>query len=125
MNRQALESQANQLEATLARHKVAARVTGGQLSSRWIRYQVQPAPGTELARVEGLSAELALALDSRTCRVSRQNGTLTVQVARPDPQPVWLLPLQRRLKKLAPGTALLGLDDDGAPLLLRLPSPQV
>ncbi len=44
---------------------------------------------------------------------------------RPDAAPVLLLPLLRRMSARPPYTACLGLADDGRPLLIRLPSPEV
>jgi S-DNA-T family DNA segregation ATPase FtsK/SpoIIIE len=133
MKRQVLEFQADRIEAVLARHKVAARVTGGVVSPRWVQFQVLPALDTKVSKIKGLAEELALTLGCETCRISRQRDKLAVEIPRADPQPVRLLPLQRRLshprQDQAPGlpfgTALLGLADDGAPLLVRLPSPQV
>jgi S-DNA-T family DNA segregation ATPase FtsK/SpoIIIE len=148
MKRQLLEYQANRIEAVLASNKVPARVTGGSVAPRWIRFQVLPALGARVNKVKGLAEEMALALGCDTCRISRQGGLIAVEIPRPDPQPVRLLPLQDRLVKAAKqsgarrqnvrrvldhtvrrgipfGTAVLGLADDGTPLLIRLPSPQV
>src|SRR3990172_759767 len=47
------------------------------------------------------------------------------RASRPPPDPVPLLALCRRLPAVPLGTAVLGIADDGAPLLLRLPSPDV
>jgi S-DNA-T family DNA segregation ATPase FtsK/SpoIIIE len=131
-NRQILEFQSDRIEAVLARHKVSARVTGGLVSPRWIQFQVLPALGARVNRIKGLAEELALALNSDTCRVSRQGGLVAVEIPRNDPQVVRLLPLQERLAQngsgpsgIPFGTAVLGLAEDGAPLLVRLPSPQV
>jgi S-DNA-T family DNA segregation ATPase FtsK/SpoIIIE len=148
MKRQLLEFQADRIEAVLARNKVSARVAGGYVAPRWIQFQVLPALGTRVSKVRGLAEELALALGCDSCRVSRQGRALAVEIPRPDPQPVRLLSLHRRLiessdgrtlpvaaaqrKRHSPrrqpipfGAAVLGLAEDGAPLLVRLPSPQV
>ena len=128
MKRQVLEFQADRIEAVLAQHKVSARVTGGLVSPRWVQFQVLPALGAKINQIKGLAEELALALQSDTCRISRQRGSVAIEIPRADPQPVRLLPMQRRLTKrqeIPFGTALVGLADDGAPLLVRLPSPQV
>jgi len=129
-NRRLLEFQSDRIEAVLAQHKVSARVTGGQVSPRWIQFQVLPALGARVSKIKGLAEELALALGSDTCRVTRQGGLVAVEIPRADPQVVRLLPLQGRLRERGPhgipfGTAVLGLAEDGVPLLLRLPSPQV
>jgi len=131
MKRQVLELQADRIETVLARHKVSARVTGGIVSPRWVRFNVLPALGAKVSKIKQLAEEMALALGSETCRVSRQSGTLAVEIPRPDPQPVRLLPLQKQFsnpggqKEIPFGTAVIGLTDNGAPLLVRLPSPQV
>jgi S-DNA-T family DNA segregation ATPase FtsK/SpoIIIE len=137
--RQKLEFQADRIEAVLTLHKVAARVTGGTVTPRWVRFQVLPAVGTKISRIKGLSEELAAALDTSNCRVSRRGAAVTVEVPRNDPQPVRLLPLYRQLigsspdggtdegtcPSIPPATAILGLAEDGTPLLIRLPSPDV
>ncbi len=124
-NRQLLELQADRIEMVLARHRAPARVAGGVVTPRWVRFHLLPALGTSLARIKRLSEELALALGAPACRISRRGEQLALEVPRPDPQPVRLLPLLRSLAPLPFGTALLGLAEDGAPLLLRFPSPDV
>ena len=129
--RQKLEFQADRIEAVLAVHKVTARVTGGTVTPRWVRFQVLPALGARMSRIKGLSEELAAALDTSNCRISRRGAAVTVEVPRDDPRPVRLLPLYRQLvsgespSTIPPITAILGLAEDGAPLLIRLPSPDV
>lgn len=125
--REKLEFQSERIEAVLSMHKVPARVTGGTVTPRWIRFQVLPAVGAKISKIKGLSEELAAALDAPNCRVSRRGAAVTVEVPRDHPQPVHLLPLYRQLDldDIPPVTATLGLAEDGAPLLIRLPSPDV
>ena len=123
--RQMLEYQADRIEAVLAHHKVPARVTGGTVTPRWIRFQVVPALGARIASITGLAEELAAALDAPTVRVARQGAAIAVEVPRDDPHPVRLLPLLQGLHNVPPVTAVLGIADDGVPLLIRLPSPDV
>ena len=137
--RQKLEFQADRIEAVLTLHKVTARVTGGTVTPRWVRFQVLPAVGAKISKIKGLSEELAAALDTSSCRVSRRGAAVTVEVPRDDPQPVRLLPLYRQLtgsphdggmddgtrSSFPPVTAVLGLAEDGTPLLIRVPSPDV
>ncbi|MEE8391106.1 MAG: DNA translocase FtsK [Anaerolineae bacterium] len=142
--RQKLEFQADRIEAVLKLHKVEARVTGGTVTPRWVCFQVLPALGAKISRIKGLSEELAAALNVSNCRVSRRGATVAVEVPRTDPQPVRLLPLYHQLTQpdlpaqagtrntkhekgsnIPPITAILGLAEDGAPLLIRLPSPDV
>ena len=127
--RKILEFQADRIEAVLSVHKVPARVTGGTVTPRWVRFQVLPAVGAKISKIKNLSEELAAALDAPNCRVSRRGAAVAVEVPRDDPQPVRLLPLYRQLASddggIPPVTAVLGLGEDGAPLLIRLPSPDV
>ncbi len=130
--RQKLEFQAERIETVLSIHKVQARVTGGTVTPRWVRFQVLPAIGAKISRIKGLNEELAAALDASNCRVSRRGAAVAIKVPRDDPQSVRLLPLYDQLTNpptsnpaIPPITAILGLAEDGAPLLIRLPSPDV
>ncbi len=127
--REKLEFQSDRIEAVLAVHKVPARVTGGTVTPRWVRFQVLPAVGTKISKIKRLSEEMAAALDAPNCRVSRRGAAVAVEVPRDDPQPVRLMSLLCQLsddeKGFPPVTAILGLAEDGAPLLIRLPSPDV
>ena len=133
--REKLEFQADRIEAVLSLHKIPARVTGGTVTPRWVRFQVLPAVGAKISKIKGLSEELAAALDAPNCRVSRRGAAVAVEVPRDDPTPVRLMPLYEQLAdsqsphdaggSIPPITAILGLAEDGAPLLIRLPSPDV
>ncbi|HZY45664.1 MAG TPA: DNA translocase FtsK [Anaerolineae bacterium] len=125
MQKHELESQADRIEMVLRDHRAPARVTGGNVTPRWIQFLVQTAPGIKVNRVEALSREIAMALGASNARVSMHAGAVRIEIPRSDPQPVKLLPLLARLPPIPAGAALLGLADDGAPLLLRLPSTDV
>jgi S-DNA-T family DNA segregation ATPase FtsK/SpoIIIE len=120
-----LEVQADRIEMVLRDHKAPARVTGGNVTPRWVQFLLQTAPGVKVNRVEALSREIALALGATNARISTHDGAIRIEVPRADPQPVKLLPLMSRLPQIPFGAAVLGLADDGAPLLLRLPSTDV
>ncbi len=125
-----LNFQADRIELVLASHKVPARVTGGTVTPRFVRFQIMTPLGVKVRQVAGLAEELALSLNAPNCRVYRQEGQVQVEVPRPQGRAVGLLDLCRRLaaqrpQGVPPVTAVLGLDEEGAPLLLRLPSPDV
>ncbi len=96
--RKKLEFQADRIEAVLAMHKTPARVTGGTVTPRWVRFQVLPAIGAKFSKIKRLHEELAAALDVPNCRVSRRGAAVAVEVPRDDPQPVRFLPLFRQLQ---------------------------
>lgn len=129
-DRRLLELQSDRIEQVLTLHKVPARVTGGTVTPRWVRFQVLPAMGAKISHIKNLHEELAAALNASSCRVSRRGAAIAVEVPRDDPQPVRLLPLYKQLthpdaNPYPPISATLGLAEDGAPLLIRIPSPDV
>lgn len=127
MQRRELEAKADAIELVTAEHQAPVRVTGGHVTPRWVQFLVQTNPGVKMSRVEALSREIAVALGAPTARVTTQGNAVRIEVPRSDPQPLKLLPLLARIptSRIPFGTAVLGLADDGAPLLIRLPSPEV
>jgi len=145
-NRKVLELQSDRIEMVLASHKAPARVTGGVVTPRVVQFHLVPAMGTKVNKLQALANDLALALGVPDVRVSRQGNSVRLEVPRQDTQPVRLLPLMAQLAQfpptqggaghstqtrpghlssIPPFTAVLGLCDDGAPLLMRLSSPDV
>ncbi len=126
MNRRMrLEYQANCIEATLASHRVRGRVTGGTVTPRFVRFDLVPEPGTRIRRIQALAEEIALSLNAPACRIVRRGGVVQVEVPRQNPRRVSFLGVCARLPRVPPVTALLGVDEDAVPVLLRLPSPDV
>jgi S-DNA-T family DNA segregation ATPase FtsK/SpoIIIE len=90
-----------------------------------VRFDLMVEGGTRLRRVHGLTEELALALEAPACRVMRRGGRIQLEVPREDPKRVSFAQICDRLGPVPPVTALLGLDEDAVPVLLRFPSPDV
>jgi S-DNA-T family DNA segregation ATPase FtsK/SpoIIIE len=128
MDQQQLHLQADRIEWVLFSHKAPARVTGGRVTPHTIQFHLSPAPATKIAKVEGLSEEIAMALGAPTARVTRTNGYLSIEVPRAQSRILHFMELVSRVRKnpelaraiASPGTALLGLDTEGVPVLLRL-----
>lgn len=127
MQRRELEAKADAIEMILHEHKAPGRVTGGHVTPRWVQFLLQTNPGVKISRVESLSREIAVALGAPSARVTTQGNAVRIEVPRSDPQPLKLFSLSARIppSRIPFGTAVLGLADDGAPLLIRLPSPDV
>ncbi len=133
MERRQLNMQADRIELVLAQHKAPARVYGGRLTARTVQFHLAPAATTPLKKLQSLTEEVALALGAPSARLTRRDGLLALELPREDPAPLALLPLAHslheddRLRRAlgAPGTAILGRDTEGVPLLLRLASPEV
>jgi len=116
---------ADMVESVLAAHHVPGRVTGGTVGPQLIRFFVQPAPHVRFAGIQRLSEDLALGLRVPQVRISRGVEGVILEFANPNPQPVTLRGLLQETQPLPVATALLGLNEDGAPLLARLPAPDV
>jgi len=123
--RRTLEVQADRIEAVLQRHRVQARVDGGLVTPRFIRFRLVADGTTRVNKITSLADEIAMELDKREARVYRDGAAIQIEVPRSTPEPVRLLPLCDRLSLIPPITAVLGLEQDGTPLLLRLPAPDV
>ena len=121
----ALEYQADQIEMVLTSHRVPGRVTGGVVTPRWISYKVLPEISSKISKIMNLSEEMALRLGAQRIRISRQGPVLQVDVPRDDGKAVRLTNLLQRVTEVPKQTAILGMDETGLPLLLRLPSPDV
>lgn len=123
-----VEFQSDRIEAVLASHKIPIRVHGGVVSPAWVRFHFTAGPAAKVSRIRNLAEEIALALGATNVRVARDGDMLAIEVPRDEPQPIRLLPLMQKImgqNGISPITACLGLAQDGRPLLLRLPSPDV
>lgn len=133
MENQLLNLQADKIEMVLALHRAPARVWGGRLTPRTVQFHLAPAGNTKLFKLNGLTEEVALALGVSNTRLTRSEGLLSLEIPRDDSHFISLAKLSHRLRADAnlsraisvPGTAILGLDTEGVPLLLRLSSPEV
>ncbi|MDX9954406.1 MAG: DNA translocase FtsK [Anaerolineae bacterium] len=125
MLRQYLEHQADELERVLLNHRAPARVTGGTIGPRLIRFTLDLAPQVRMAAITALADDLALALKVTSVRFEKTAQGLIIEIPNPEPRPVTFMGLWADLQPLPAATALLGSTDDGAPLLARLASPDV
>lgn len=127
-DRRVLDAQADRIEAVLASHKISSRVWGGSVLPRFSRYQLTTAAGIRVDSVTRLSEEIALSLGVPSVRVWRENAAIQVEVPRPGARaiPMASILAQIPVERLAAGViAILGLDETGRPLLLRIDSPDV
>ena len=120
-----LEERADRIERLCAERRILVRVQGGVVTPRLVRFHLLLDPAVPLKRLEALSEDLALALGVAEARLSRRDGVLSLEVPRPQPGALSLVRLQAELPPLPHLTALLGRDEEGSPLLLRLSSPEV
>ncbi len=124
-SQQELNHQADQIEHVLKRHRIQGHIRGGTVTPRVVQFEYVPSIGMRVSRVSRLSEEIALALGSRTARINRRGDAIAIEIPRSQPEPVRLLNLCQNIGDVPPATAVLGIDEDGHPLLLKLTSPDV
>ena len=64
-----IERSARIIEETLAHFNIMAKVVEATVGPVVTRYEIKPAPGVKLSRIEALNDDLALALAARTLRI--------------------------------------------------------
>ena len=122
---QMLDFQANRIEMVLASHRVRGRIAGGLVTPRLVRFQFVPQLGERLSRLKKLSEEIALCLNTAECRIHREDGRINIDIPRAEAGPVRLLPLCSSLASVPACAPLLGLDEEGFPVLLSLLAPEI
>ena len=120
-----LDRQADLIEAVLSAHKIKGRVFGGVVTPRFIRFDMQLSYEMRVQRVMALREEMAMHLGVPDVRVYRKGSTLRVEIPRSDMAYVRFETLYRRVGDLPELTAILGVDEEGVPLLMKITSPDV
>jgi S-DNA-T family DNA segregation ATPase FtsK/SpoIIIE len=125
VNSQILNLQADRLESVLNAHRTPGRITGGTVGPRHIRFFFNPAPHIRFASIKRLADDLALALRVPHLTVDRSTQGIVLAFNNPQPQKVELKGIIDQVVPVPASTVVLGLSDDGVPLLARLSSPDV
>ena len=125
INSQILNLQADRLEAVLSAHKAPGKITGGTVGPRHIRFFLDPAPHIRFATIRRLADDLALAMRVPNLTVDRSKEGIVLAFNNPTPQKVKLKALIEQVVPVPVSTVVLGITDDGIPLLARLSSPDV
>lgn len=125
VNSQFLNLQADRLEAVLSAHRAPGTITGGTIGPRHIRFFFNPAPHIRFSTIKRLADDLALALRVPQLTVNRSTDGVILAINNPDPQEIKLQSIIDQVVPVPASTVVLGLTDDGIPLLARLASPEV
>lgn len=124
--RHQLELQSRQIERVFSTHQVAARVAGGQVETQSIRFDLQSHLESGLHRLRGLKRDLLSVLGVADVSLAKdERGQWRLDIVRPHEPPVALLDLLPLLPELPESTAVLGMDEEGAPLLLPFADPNI
>jgi len=116
---------AERIEAVLRQRNAAASVVGGRVLPGFVEMLLRPEGGTKVSQVKALQADIALAVGNSNIRIAQSGSHLAIQIGRESRQPVRLAALMSQLDHPPRYTAVLGLSEDGAPLLARLSAPDV
>ncbi len=120
------EQQADRIETVLQHNHLPARVGGGTVLPTSTRYYLQAPVNVRVQKVAALAEEIALALGVPQTSVFRDKDRINVEVPRLANEMVRFPAIVQRLpRRMTPLQGLLGLDDDGLPLLLRIDAPAV
>ncbi|MCB8982231.1 MAG: DNA translocase FtsK [Ardenticatenaceae bacterium] len=113
------EIQSRQIERVFARHKMLAQVEGGAASQSSIRFDLQTQLVTGWERLRDLAGDLKTALGVPNVALSHEGGRWQLDVAFKESPPVALLDMIAMTPNLPPLTAVMGLSEDGRPVLLQ------
>jgi DNA segregation ATPase FtsK/SpoIIIE-like protein len=124
--RHQLELQSQQIERVFSTHQLPTRVAGGQVETQSIRFDLHSHLESGLHRLRGLKKDLLSVLGvADVSLVKDEQGLWRLDIVRPHEPPVALLDLLPLLPELPDSTAVLGLDEEGAPLLLPFADPDI
>jgi S-DNA-T family DNA segregation ATPase FtsK/SpoIIIE len=123
--RELLNYQANRIEAILAAQGLDVRVVGGVVGPRLVVFHATKPATVKLSAVMRMDEEIALGLGAPTCRIARNGYYLNIEIPRRDPAAVRLMSLNSKAPRRFTTTPVIGVDEEGVTLFLRLPSPDV
>jgi S-DNA-T family DNA segregation ATPase FtsK/SpoIIIE len=120
-----LRVQSQQIDKVLHSRQVDAQVTGGVVTSKSIQFNLQTQFNNGIERLKAFKEDILTALGVPDMKLMQEGGQWRLQINRVEEPPVALLELLSVLPDIAPGTAVMGLTDDGEPLLLDLTDPDL
>lgn len=118
--RHRLQLQSHLIERVMDAHQLPAQVSGGSVDQEVIHFDLQTQLNSGLDRIRALTADLRLALSVPQISIIRENGRFQIAVARPVEAPVGLLDVLSLGLEIPLETAVIGLSEGGAPVLLPI-----
>ena len=115
-----VQLQSRQIERVMDAHQLPAQVSGGVVAPQVIQFDLQTQLHGGWEWIRSLTDDLSQALGVPQISISRENGRFQVAVARPMDVPVRLLDVMAMEMDVGRETAVLGLSDEGVPVLLPL-----
>jgi DNA segregation ATPase FtsK/SpoIIIE, S-DNA-T family len=116
---------ADRIEAVLRDGRAPARVVGGKVLPSFVEMLLQPEPGTTVSQIKARLQDISLAVGHNNVRLSQTGTHLALQIGKPGRDVVRLAALLERCKGVEGLVTALGVSEDGAPLMLKLSSPEI
>lgn len=120
--------QSHRITEVFAAHGIAARPWKANVSPQFVTYSYTFALNVKLSKVKALDHELSVALGVPSVTIVEGTGAVNIEVPRAGAtRLVELIDLIGRLEKstIPVNTAVIGIDGNNAPMLVRLDSPDV
>jgi DNA segregation ATPase FtsK/SpoIIIE-like protein len=123
LNRSYLDRQANQIERVLSTMSLPARVQGGQVTDRWVRYHLEPTAETKTSDVLQAAEAVADAIGADGVRMANRGDGIAIEVPHMRSKVLRLLPLMHAIHEMPALNALVGMQTSGKPLILDMNQP--
>ncbi|KAA3659546.1 MAG: hypothetical protein DWQ04_21985 [Chloroflexi bacterium] len=120
-----LRIQSQQIDKVLHHRQMEAQVSGGVITPKSIQYSLQTHLSSGFERLRELKQDVLTALGVSDVKISQEGGQWHLRVNRVESPPVAFLDMLSLLPDVAPGTAVLGLNEEGSPVLLDLTDPDL
>ncbi|MCB9150209.1 MAG: hypothetical protein H6641_15745 [Caldilineaceae bacterium] len=113
-----LEMMADDIEEVLATNRIVARVEGGTVTPRLIKFEIDTRASID--QVRPLAGAIAVALAAREVRIYREDGEICLEIPLGESSLMRVTALMEEIGRVPHQTAILGKDTRGTPLLLRM-----
>jgi S-DNA-T family DNA segregation ATPase FtsK/SpoIIIE len=120
-----LNATAERIEMVLRDGRAPARVVGGKVMPNFVEMLLELEPGTKVSQVKSRIPDIALAVGNPNVRLTQIGERLAVQISRMTREPVYLSKLMPSVPSNSGYATMLGLAEDGAPLMAKLTAPEV
>ena len=114
-----LDGMADRIDRVLIDDGIRGRCSGGTVTHRFIRFDLETTDRRVLAMGEAFTKAIG-----RPSKVAIVNHGIVIEVSK-EAAPLTLATLHKMIKRVPLLTAALGIDEDGRPLLLRIPAADV
>lgn len=121
----ALQAMGDKIEQAYRASGLKVQVIGGLEAFRALLFDLNHQKGVKIEKLQSYDETLAHELGSATYRSYSHNGVFRAVIPHPQPRDVYLKNLTKQRGTLPPLTSILGVDEDGEVVCLRLSDPKV